>query len=460
MKTKTLFTISILIFAVVIWGNLSLYADKGSIPFEPDVKIFEPNQRALIAWNGWEEILVLTTDLHASVSTKVLEVIPLPSEPAVKEGNIEIFYEATEIINRHLLEQASLSRSRSKGAKSAGIESEPAGEITFHETIGAHDISVAHVLNNQGFVEWVYEYLKSFGVINPQIPGGLRTVIAEYLEEGFRWFVFDMVHLGTTPKTNEAIQYKFETPFLYYPLRITRTEVGYTTIDLLILTPETEDQYKFTGIPREKLEFPHEPIPLTSDELHELSNWGKNNEIISLFEYLLYEREIPYLRIWRIEDYLSSFKKDLIVKGLDGSTELMDACFMGSQKVAKLLIEGDLTFKGLVGTSALTASMEGVDVNERDNEGSTALMYAAWQGQTEVAQLLIDAGADVNARSYYGWTALMSASYHGNTEIAQLLLDYGADVTIKDNSGNTALEIALEMGQTELAELLREAGAK
>jgi hypothetical protein len=99
---KTILLISVLVITVLICIYPPLYADKGSIPFRPHAQIFEPNQRALIAWNEWEEILLLTTDLHASISTKVLEVIPLPSEPEVKEGDIEIFYEATEIINRHL----------------------------------------------------------------------------------------------------------------------------------------------------------------------------------------------------------------------------------------------------------------------------------------------------------------------------------------------------------------------
>ena len=86
MKTISLF--SVLILSILICTHLPLQADRGSVPFRPHAQIFEPNQRALIAWNGWEEILLFTTDLHASISTKVLEVIPLPSEPEVKEGDI------------------------------------------------------------------------------------------------------------------------------------------------------------------------------------------------------------------------------------------------------------------------------------------------------------------------------------------------------------------------------------
>ena len=61
--------------------------------------IFEPTQRALIAWNGEEEILILSTDLRASRATKVLEVMPFPAEPRVKKGDVGVFRRAVKLIN-------------------------------------------------------------------------------------------------------------------------------------------------------------------------------------------------------------------------------------------------------------------------------------------------------------------------------------------------------------------------
>ena len=314
MKPRALVSILILVLAVLIFVHLPLYADKGSIPFNANVQIFEPNQRAMIAWNGYEEILLLTTDLYASESTKVLEVIPLPSEPVVTKGDIEVFWKAIDLINEKLAVPYRLSTSRSKTEGIEKGEIEPAGEITFHETIGAHDISVAHVLNSQGFIEWVDNYLKSAGVENPQIPEELKTVIAEYLEEGFGWFVFDVVQLGREPKTNEVIQYKFITPFLYYPLKITRTEEGYTTIDLLILTPKTGYEYEFTGIPEYRIDFLHEPISITGQELQWL-----HEEMYVLFGRPTYVKKYePWLGIWQITGELSSFEDDLRVGDLAG----------------------------------------------------------------------------------------------------------------------------------------------
>jgi len=121
----------------------SALADRGSIPFKPGVKIFEPNQRAMIAWNGEEEIMLLSTDLRASEPTKVLEVIPLPAEPKVTKGDVEVFRKATELINRKLPRMLHKSKDRFGGR---GGPPAPAGEITFHKKIGAHDISVTRVL--------------------------------------------------------------------------------------------------------------------------------------------------------------------------------------------------------------------------------------------------------------------------------------------------------------------------
>lgn len=296
-KLKMITGLFIILF---LFNAQILYADRGSIPFHPNVKIFEPKQRAMIAWNGTEEILLLSTDMSASAKTKVLEIIPFPAEPVVKEGDVEIFRKAMKLINQKLQERSDQTK------QEEGLEimkGSPAGEVTFHQIIGAHDIMVIHVLDVNSFMEWVERYFNAYGVKNPKIPEAMKAVVNEYLEEGFLWFVFDVVSLDKVPITSEAIQYRFKTESLFYPLRITRTEEGDTSIELLVLTQRL--LIKFPGISIEEIKLPYEPLGMTSKELRGLSE--------EMDELLGREEKIK-LRIWHIEGELSGFKKDLLVK--------------------------------------------------------------------------------------------------------------------------------------------------
>jgi hypothetical protein len=225
--------------------------------------------------------------------------MPFPAEPEAAKGDAEVFRRATELINRKLRKRA-----LTRGPKNGGADAElPAGEITFHEKIGAHDISVARVRDEQGFITWVNDYLKRAGVGNPVIPPVLRDVAKEYLAEGFAWFVFDVVSLDREPKTNEAIQYRFTTDRLFYPVRISRAATGRTEIDLLVLTPRL--LRGFPGIPSERIELRHAPVSITAEELKSL-----NPEMAAL----LGAHEDMKLRIWRLSGDLSEFDKDLIAR--------------------------------------------------------------------------------------------------------------------------------------------------
>jgi ankyrin repeat protein len=69
-----------------------------------------------------------------------------------------------------------------------------------------------------------------------------------------------------------------------------------------------------------------------------------------------------------------------------------------------------------------------IDVNAADEKRHTLLHWAAREGATEIAKLLIDKGADVNAIDYIGSTPLHIALWKGDKDIAELLIEKGADV--------------------------------
>ncbi len=297
---KTFFIVGTLIFI----SFQAAIADRGGVPYNPAAVMFEPNQSAVICWNGSEELLILTTDLRSSVPTKVLEVTVFPAEPKVTKGDITIFKKTVDFINR---KRRSVLVERGEGTLSLGGKSlapaEPAGAITFQEKIGAHDISVARVLNTPGFIEWVKNYLKESGVEIPTIPPALEAVVGDYMNEGYRWFSFDVVSLDSTTKTNDAIKYRFKTGELYYPLKISRSAKGDTYVRLLVISDGLLNT--FFGIPKEKVRLLHIPVNITHDEL-----WLLDEEM----EAMLAASVELKIRIWQINGDISKFDDDLLAK--------------------------------------------------------------------------------------------------------------------------------------------------
>jgi ankyrin repeat protein len=81
----------------------------------------------------------------------------------------------------------------------------------------------------------------------------------------------------------------------------------------------------------------------------------------------------------------------------------------------------------------------GSGINDRDGEGSTALLLAAYRGRVPVVSFLLEGGADVNAPNNRGYTPLMAAAREGRRDTVDLLIDSGAEVNSADTDGLTAL---------------------
>ena len=65
-------------------------------------------------------------------------------------------------------------------------------------------------------------------------------------------------------------------------------------------------------------------------------------------------------------------------------------------------------------------------MNTAANDGSTALLWAAFHSNAEMTKALLAAGAAVDAANHYGVTPLLQASRNGDVEVMRALLDAGA----------------------------------
>ncbi len=134
-------------------------------------------------------------------------------------------------------------------------------------------------------------------------------------------------------------------------------------------------------------------------------------------------------------DFLLDHHANVLNRNKYGDTALMLAAFEGRTPIAERLIRAG---------------------SELDPKGGwTPLLYAAFNGRTECARLLLDRGARVDTASANGLTPLMVAVRGGHVETAALLIERHADVTPRNQEGLTALDLATRSGHTEIADLIR-----
>jgi ankyrin repeat protein len=126
----------------------------------------------------------------------------------------------------------------------------------------------------------------------------------------------------------------------------------------------------------------------------------------------------------------------------DGATAIQWAAYRDDLEIADLLISA------------------GADVRTANRDGATALSLASINGSASMVERLIKAGADPNERGPTEETPLMFAARNGRVEAIRVLLDHHAEVNAREKlRGTTALMWAAEQMHPAAVKLLIERGA-
>jgi ankyrin repeat protein len=135
-------------------------------------------------------------------------------------------------------------------------------------------------------------------------------------------------------------------------------------------------------------------------------------------------------------------KADVNAVQADGATAIQWAVYRDDLEMADVLIAA------------------GANIKLANREGATPLYLASLHGSAAMIEKLLKDGADANELGAEGETPLMLVARTGNLDAMRVLLDHHAEVNAKDKlRGTTALMWATEQSHPEAVKLLIEHGA-
>jgi hypothetical protein len=218
-------------------------ADGGMVVIGPqEITLWEQGQKAIVGWNGTEEVLIISVDVESSASASALRIVPLPSNPSkVEQGSTESFIKLAEVMNNKI-RQLRWSPSVGRNSGTLGGDGEvtlPPVQVTFHQEMGAHDVTVVRVEDVDAFSGWIEDFSVNNGLGPTEVSPVFKGTIENYLSRDIRYFVFDLIDAGTTVRSVEPLVYRFTSDSVYYPLEITATsDIGqtYSEVNLFLIT--------------------------------------------------------------------------------------------------------------------------------------------------------------------------------------------------------------------------------
>jgi len=336
--------IPIISFCIILSSIHVVSADGGFVPFK-DFDVEEPGQRAIIAWNGSREMMILSVDAIAEGQTSVVHIVPFPEMPHVSRGNASSFQRLEETLNWDPYGGYYGGNDGQSGGQGGGNGS----GYTPYQLTSSRTIIPLHAESSEDVLAWVDGYILDNQGDEETHPDRFMEIIESYISKGIQDFIIDIVDLSENITTVEPIVYEFNTTSLFFPLEISSMIKGSSLIQLALIVDDTVpyDITSMTGSPLERtmnMVIDHDDVTYIEEGL---SNYTRPGRVrLMLYEGDVDLPEVDYDII--IEEYPKALK-------VDGSIQFDDEFDWDGDGVRELVV---LRTLGLTLLDPLTRTRE------------------------------------------------------------------------------------------------------
>jgi hypothetical protein len=180
---KPFIKIPLLFIITLVFVN-SVYADGWHIS-DHDLHLYEPNQKAVISWDGETETMILASAVKSDDIANFAWVVPIQSssKPEVTAGDISIFEDLVDYFKK---EDDSHARMLEQGVS-----------ILESKEIDVYDITILQATSSDDLIDW----LNNNGY---QVPEEAKPILDKYVEKGDFYFVANKIDL--TNKFVDALE--------------------------------------------------------------------------------------------------------------------------------------------------------------------------------------------------------------------------------------------------------------
>ncbi len=212
--------------------------------------ILEPEQKAIIFWDGTVEKLILQVSFEGEMD-EFAWIVPVPSYPTLDQSTARLFIELYSI-TAPLYRRSGMS----KGFGMMGTGKMDEAGITVHEEkqVGIYQTATLSAENPEALIEWLNEN-------EYQVPEKLSPLMDFYIEKDWYFvamrisvddiYTQDMMQSRDWIANIEPLQLSFETDTMVYPLKITSLNGGETEVLLYTFAPYKTNSMNIDGFEEE-----------------------------------------------------------------------------------------------------------------------------------------------------------------------------------------------------------------